>query len=118
MGTWGSGNFDSDHALDYLADVCGPLVGKLTDVVENPELAEADEDGWEEALVAAEILAAVGEHYSSEQLTPQLVTDCRDTILTQWDATIDGLDPDPDYKTERRAVIAATFARLLAVVQS
>lgn len=117
MGTWGSGNFDNDHALDYLAEVCDPLVGKLSEVVENPSLAEADEDGWVECLVAVEILTGLGGRYSSEKLTSQLVTECRDTVLTQWDATIDELDPDPEYKIERRLTIQQSFDKLLAVVQ-
>ncbi|MGI4872671.1 MAG: DUF4259 domain-containing protein [Janthinobacterium lividum] len=117
MGTWGSGNFDNDHALDYLAQVCEPLVEKLTDIVENPSLAEADEDGWIECLVAVEILTLLSKQYTSEKLTPQLITDCRDTVLTEWLASIDDLNPDPDHKAERPVVIKESFDKLLAAVQ-
>jgi len=118
MGTWGSGNFDSDQALDYLAQVCDPLVEKLVAIVENPSLAEADEDGWEECLVAVEILTRLGGHYISEKLTPSLVATCRDVLLTEWLASIDELDPDPDYRAARPAVIRESFDKLLAVVQA
>ena len=117
MGTWGSGNFDNDHALDYLASVCEPLVNKLSDIIENPSLAEADEDGWIECLVAVEILTLLGEHYTSAKLTPQLVTECRDIVLTEWLASIDELDPDPDHKAERPVVIQQSFDKLLAIVE-
>jgi hypothetical protein len=116
MGTWGSDNFSNDHALDYLATICQPLVEKLSAIVENPSLAEADEDGWVECLVAVEVLTLLGKYYSSKSLTPQLVIACRDTLLTEWLATIDDLDPDPDYKAERPIVIKQSFDKLLAVL--
>ncbi|MBO2008305.1 DUF4259 domain-containing protein [Hymenobacter negativus] len=116
MGTWGSGNFDSDKALDYLASVADPLVAQLQAVVDTPSLAEADEDGGTQCLVAAEILIGL-KYYTSPKLTPQLVTDCRDVVLAKWEATIDELDPDEDYKTERRAIMQQTFAQLLTAVQ-
>lgn len=116
MGTWGSSNFDNDHALDYLGTICQPLVEKLWAVVENPSLAEADEDGWVECMVAVEILTLLGRYYTSERLNPQLVTNCRETVLAEWLATIDDLDPDPGYKAERLLVIQQSFDKLLAVV--
>jgi hypothetical protein len=118
MGTWGSANFDNDHALDYLATICQPLVAKLSAVVENPSLAQADEDGWIECLVAVEILTLLGKYYTDKILTNQLVTACRDVVLVEWLATIDDLDPDPDYKAERLVVIQQSFDKLLAVVNS
>ena len=117
MGTWGSGNFDNDKALDYLASVADPLVAQLQAVVDTPSLAEADEDGGIQCLVAAEILTGLSQYYTGPKLTPQLVTDCRDVVLAEWEATIDELDPDEDYKTERRAIMQQTFAQLLTVVQ-
>ena len=116
MGTWGSGNFSNDHALDYLATICQPLVEKLSAIVENPSLAEADEDGWVECMVAVEILTLLAKYYTSEKLTPQLVINCRDALLTEWLATIDDLDPDPAYKVERPIVIKQAFDKLLAAV--
>ena len=117
MGTWGSDNFDSDTALDYLAEVCDPLVDKLLKVVENPSLAEADEDGGVEALVAAELLLLVSARYYNPRLTPRLIAECGAIVLSQWEATIDALGPKPDYKVERRQVIHQTFEHLLAAVQ-
>ena len=117
MGTWGSGNFDNDYALDYLSTVCAPLVDTLAEVVAHPEVAEADENGGIDSLVAAEILTNLCRYYYSERLTPELITNCRDIVLSQWDATIDELDPKPAYKIERRQVMQQTFERLLVAVQ-
>lgn len=118
MGTWGSDNFGNDHALDYLATICQPLVDKLSAIVENPSLAEADEDGWVECMVAVEILTLLGKYYSSASLNTQLVATCRDIVLAEWLATIDDLDPDPDYRAERPLVIKQSFDKLLAVITS
>ncbi|MBD2766876.1 DUF4259 domain-containing protein [Hymenobacter sp. BT664] len=116
MGTWGSGNFDSDDALDYLSDIANPLVEKLMEVVENPELADADEES-NHCMAAVEILTMLSQYYSDTRLNPQFVADCRRTVLTQWDETIDELDPDPDYKVARRQVMEQSFDKLLAVVK-
>ena len=116
MGTWGSGNFDNDHALDYLAQLCDPLVQKLADIVDNPSLAEADEDGWIECLVAVEVLISVSKQYVSEELSPELITACRDTLLAEWLASVDELDPTPDYKTGKQLIIQQSFEKLLAAV--
>jgi len=116
MGTWGSGNFDSDDALDYLSQITNPLVEKLLEVMESPELAEADEES-DKCMVAVEILTLLSQYHCNERLTPQVIADCRHTMLTEWDASIDGLDPDPDYKVARRQVIKESFDKLQAVVQ-
>ncbi|MGI4834896.1 MAG: DUF4259 domain-containing protein [Janthinobacterium lividum] len=105
MGTWGSENFDNDHALDYLTEVRAPLVEKLIAIVENPSLAKADEDGWVECLVAVEMLTSISAQCVSDGLTSELVTACRDTLLTEWLASIDELDPTPDYKAGKQLVI-------------
>jgi hypothetical protein len=118
MGPWGSGNFENDHALNYLATIGKPLVQKLVDIVETPSLAEADEDGWVECLVAVELLTTIGLPRIDERLRPELVEACRDTLLAEWIESIDELDPDPDYRAGKLAVIKQSFAKLLAVVKA
>jgi hypothetical protein len=118
MGTWGSGNFDNDAALDYLASIADPLVAKLQAVVDTPSLAEADEDGATQCLAAAEVLISLSRYYTSPKLTPKLVTNCRDVVLSEWEETIDELKPDEEYKTGRRATMQQTFAQLLTALQS
>ena len=43
MGVWAHGNFDNDTALDWLDDITGQLLDEIAEVMESPELLEADE---------------------------------------------------------------------------
>src|SRR5262249_10079959 len=83
--------------------------------VDDPSLA--DPRGWEsnKILAAAETLAIVCEAISIDPPETKLIERCRDVCLREWDTHIDACDPDPAYKAGRRAVIAATFERLLGV---
>jgi hypothetical protein len=116
MGVWGTGNLDSDGALDNFHDLVSPLVEQLAEVVANPTLAEADElSDWYMATV--EVLSVLSQHFTIPDLTAQLVVSCRDTMLAQWESTIDELDPKPDYKAGRLVVMQQTFEKLLAGVR-
>jgi Domain of unknown function (DUF4259) len=98
MGAWGTGLFENDEALDFAGDVVER--GGLT-LVENvleelldmgDEYVEAPEA--EQALVAAEIVAALAGRPAAEYPDE----------LTEW---LDGLDAVPDsalVDTARRAV--------------
>ena len=116
MGVWGTGNLDSDGALDNFHVLVSPLVEQLSEAVENPALAEADElSDW--YMASVEILSVLSQHYFIHNLTAQLVISCRDIMLAQWEQTIDGLDPEPDYKTGRLVVMQQSFDKLLAGVR-
>jgi hypothetical protein len=115
MGVWGAGNFANDAALDFVANaVVEPMTAQLRKVVENPALADPEEYS-SEVLAAVEILAVICEGINAHPSPSQLVEDCRDVCLRGWDEGIDKLHPKPGFKEERRAVIAATFERLLKV---
>jgi hypothetical protein len=115
MGVWGAGNFSNDAALDFVASaVVKPMTTQLRKVVENLALADPEEHSFE-VLAAVEILAVVCEGINAYPPPSELVEQCRDVCLRGWDQGIDKLDPKPGYKEERRAVIAATFERLLKV---
>ena len=92
------------------------MTAQLRRIVENPGLADPEEPASFEVMAAVELLAVVCEGVRVACPPPsQLVEDCRDLCLRGWDEGIDKLDPKPGYKEERRAVIAATFARLLKI---
>lgn len=115
MGVWGAENFSNDTALDFVATaVVEPMTAHLRKVVENPALAGPEEYSFE-VLAAAEILVVVCEGIDAYPPPSQLVEACRDVCLRGWDEGIDKLDPKPGFKEERRAVIAATFERLLKI---
>jgi hypothetical protein len=100
--------------LRRACDELRPITAQLRKVVENPALADPGEYRFE-VLAAAEVLAVVCEGINAYPPPSELVEQCRDVCLRAWDEGIDKLDPRPRYKEERRAVIAATFERLLKV---
>lgn len=115
MGVWGAGNFTNDAALDFIATaVITPMTDQLRKVIDHPALADPEEYHFE-VLAAVEILAVVCEGVNAYPPPSQLVERCRDVCLQAWDKGIDKLDPRPGFKEERRAVITATFERLLKV---
>jgi hypothetical protein len=113
MGTWEAGNFDNDEALDYVAEIQAPLLHQLEHIIADPHLAEPDEPTSARVMAAAEILAILCEQCNAVPPKPDIVTQCQEAYLPVWDGYIDRLEPDPEYKLERRKVIQATFERLL-----
>ena len=117
MTVHGPDNFDSDRACDFLQiDVLDPLVQRLGYVLANPESAQADDADCDQIVAAVEVLAILAENidYAKPPAT-RFVERFRDAFLREWDAYIDELAPVPGHKEARRAVIVATFARLLAI---
>src|SRR5438045_746484 len=110
MGTWGPGNFENDYAADLLYEVCGPLLKQVEEAMSNPSMLEPDEDA-DLVLANLEIIACLSEHlgrYEHGELQdflypcvlppPATIADWKQRFLQVWDACIDGLDPEPDYK--------------------
>ena len=63
MGTWGSGSFENDAALDWLAEVAAqddlrPAQAVLSHVVRSRSFVDSDDAAA--AIAAAEVVAAVG----------------------------------------------------------
>lgn len=115
MGTWGAGNFDSDTAADHLGDLAGRLVAEVTDaMVGDPVELEPDEYGGVTVPCNLELLLVLHRQgWVGVTLPPaELIRAWQKTFLAVWEATIDGLEPKPAYKDERRAVLNETFERL------
>ena len=125
MGTWGPGNFENDTAADHLLDLCGPLLTEVEEVMEDPSSLAPDEDGAVIVLANLEIIACLSEHlgrYDQSKIgkilypgvlpLPEMVANWKKAYLAVWDGHIDELDPKPDYKKQRREVIAETFDRV------
>ena len=111
MGTWGTGNFENDGALDYV----GRLVGDLTNTITrcfDTDNASLDEDGESELMPSVAIIAILSERCGAAPPKPEVVESWRSKYLAIYDEQIDELEPDPDYKVERRKTIDATFAEL------
>ena len=118
MGTWGPGNLDSDGALDELATRSAELVEQLWTRVQTQESWEADEWEHDALFVDFEFVFALetgGLLNGGALPSPAEVDTVRDRWLAGWDAYIDQLDPKPEFKRDRRAVIRETFARFRSI---
>ncbi|MEO7720119.1 MAG: DUF4259 domain-containing protein [Capsulimonas sp.] len=118
MGTWGAGNFDSDSALDYISSVVDDLEGKIEDLLTDEERSALDEEGEGVLVPSVAILSALHETVQAPTPEPANVARWRTQYLAIYDAQIDGLEPDAEYKVERRQVIQDTFDKLEAQAQA
>ncbi|MGP2439700.1 DUF4259 domain-containing protein [Streptomyces sp. JW3] len=114
MGTWGSGNFESDTALDHLSMVVDRLVTEVTDAMTGDPVALEPDEYWGVAvpcdLELLHTLARAG--HTTGLPDPETIEDWKETFMAVWEATIDGLEPSPAYKEERRSVLNRTFDQL------
>ena len=114
MGTWAAGNFDLDGALDYV----GGLIDQLTNTINacfEDDNADLDEGGESELMPSVAIIKLLSEHCGAAPPKPDVVTEWKSQYLEIFDEQIDDLDPAAGYKSERRKMIASTFADLLKV---
>jgi Domain of unknown function (DUF4259) len=125
MGTWGSGNFESDTALDHFGTITTPLLEQIRKAFKKKELLEPDEYASEAVLCNMDILLAIA-YGLGNQAAPfhishfpkvNQVQSWQKTYLEVWDGYIDKLDPDEDYKTERRETIIKTLERFTALAK-
>jgi hypothetical protein len=114
MGIWGHGNFQNDAALDYVDELVDQLVKRIESCFEGTNL-DPDELGEAELIPSVHILAWLCQETGTVPPEADTVEGWKTRYLNNWDATIDGLDPDPDYKVQRRQTIAETFDRLIAL---
>ena len=125
MGTWGPGNFENDYAADHLYAVCGPLLKEIEEAMKDPSSLEPDELYGPLVPANLEIIACLSEHlerYKQGDLQdflypcvlppPETVAEWKRQYMEIWDACINGLNPDPEYKQQRREVLVSTFDRL------
>ena len=112
MGSWGSGNFDSDGAANYLVTVINRLRAEVDEVLTDADRSSVDEDGEAVVVPTVQIISVLVEHCQAAPPEPAVVSVWRDKYLAIYDAQIDGMDPVPGYKEERRQVIVETFAKL------
>ena len=112
MGTWGEGNFSNDGALDYLATLIQKLVTRIENQLASDYGADLDKGGESELMPSVEIISVLCEHCGAVPLRESIIKGWRQRYLNVYDAQIDALDPDPEFKVKRRQVIDATFRKL------
>lgn len=120
MGTWGSGNFDSDTAADHLSDLTARLVQEVEQAMAgDPAELEADEYWGVAVPCNLELLHLLATRNWVGVTLPGAATveSWKATYLAAWDASIDGLEPVAGFKEQRRAVLERTFDRLTAAIR-
>ncbi|MEU9317505.1 DUF4259 domain-containing protein [Streptomyces sp. NPDC048295] len=120
MGTWGSGNFDSDTAADHLSDVTGRLVSEIEEAMAgDPVGLEPDEYDGVTVPCNVELLCLMAEqhHVGARVPEPAVAEGWKKTFMDVWERTIDGLEPAQGYKEDRRAELIRTFDRLVALAK-
>lgn len=133
MGSFGTGNFENDAALDARQDVINHITGAIQEWLEGDSFYVEDVDsvmGYVATLVAIleNTRAAAAAEGESDTLLVFLqgmtagggppkedVLAWQEQVISTYDDEIDDLAPDEAYKVERRQVIVDTFARLLAL---
>ena len=115
MGTWGSGNFESDTALDHLSIIVDRLVTEVAEAVAGDPVAIEPDEYWGVAvpcnLELLHVLAQAG--YAANSLPEAgVVKEWKKTFMAVWERAIDGLEPSPGFKDERRSVLNRTFDHL------
>ncbi|GAA2377287.1 DUF4259 domain-containing protein [Dactylosporangium salmoneum] len=121
MGTWGSGNFDSDTAADHLSILSARLVREVADAMAgDPVELEADEYWGVAVPCNLEVLCLLaGQPWAGVTLPDAGTVEAwKATYLAVWDASIDGLEPTPEHKAQRRAVLERTFDRLAEAIRA
>ncbi|MFD9066210.1 DUF4259 domain-containing protein [Kitasatospora purpeofusca] len=117
MGTWGSGNFESDTALDHLSAVVGRLVEEVAEAMAGDPVGLEPDEYWGVAvpcqLELLHVLARSG-HAGGELPAAEVVEGWKETFMAVWERSIDGLEPKPEYKKQRREVLIRTFDQLAA----
>ncbi|MEE1747385.1 MULTISPECIES: DUF4259 domain-containing protein [unclassified Streptomyces] len=120
MGTWGSGNFDSDTAADHLSGITGRLLSEIEEAMAgDPVVLEPDEYDGVAVPCNIELLALIAEqgHVGVTMPEPAVVEGWKKTFMDVWERTIDGLEPKQEYKEDRRAELIRTFDRLAALAE-
>ncbi|MGW1406501.1 DUF4259 domain-containing protein [Streptomyces sp. NPDC002403] len=120
MGTWGSGNFDSDTAADHLSGVTGRLVSEIEEAMAgDPVGLEPDEYDGVTVPCNIELLCLIAEqnHVGASVPEPAVAEGWKKTFMDVWERTIDGLEPERGYKKDRRVELIRTFDRLVVLAK-
>lgn len=115
MGTWGSGNFDGDTAADHLSMLTARLVSEVAEAMSGDPVEIEPDEYWGVAvpcnLELLHLIARQG-YVGAELPEPEVIAGWKTRFLAVWDESIDGLEPVPGFKEQRRAVLEQTFDQL------
>ena len=116
MGTWGTGNLESDGAQDTLADICDQLWARIIELFNHPRSHEYDDEEIDELFVRIEMIFALSDRGMITS-SPD-VAELRQHFapyLKKWTDYQNGSGNDP--WPERCKVIEDTFNRLAQIAE-
>lgn len=110
MGTWDTGIFDNDEALDYVCELMDNLAGNINEFfeTEDPELGE----GEGKVVPSVAIIQLLSEHCGAAPPKTEQIEAWRKRYLHIYDEQIDGFEPEAAFKSARRETIARAFRNL------
>lgn len=114
MGTWGPGNLENDYAGDELGDRTHKLVESLLERARNKLSCDQGEYEHTALIVDFEMVFALDAKrllYCNNLPAVEDIEQLKHEFIREWDVHIEGYDPKPEYKKERRKVILRTFNR-------
>jgi hypothetical protein len=118
MDHWPTGNFDTEGAQEYVAELIEELVDIIEEVLDDDERFRLDDDAECLLMPSIELIALLCERYGASPPKVKKIERWRKKYLKMYDKQIDDLEPPPGYKEGRRQVIVKTFAWLEAISQS
>lgn len=121
MGTWGEGNFENDSAMDFIDEEIDRHVAAIEAIFADSGRFCLDEDAEGELMPRVAILTFLcgecGGVFNPASGKAPDISAWKTRYLEMYDDQIDGMEPGGDFKSQRRAVIAATFDRLIKLHQ-
>jgi hypothetical protein len=114
MGTWGSGNFDSDSACDYLDSIKFQLIKKIEDCLAGIDDEDFTDDCENEIMASVDILSLLTEQYYGHhpRVEAQVVRAWKSQFLSLYDQDNEDDELALEYYRQRREVIEDTFNKL------
>ncbi|MFF2660017.1 DUF4259 domain-containing protein [Kitasatospora sp. NPDC058032] len=119
MGTWGSGNFESDTALDHLSLVIDRLVDEVAQAMAGDPVELEPDEYWGVAVPCnLELLFSLARagHGAGDLPEARVIMQWKTTFMAVWERSIDGLEPSPGFKEARRSVLNRTFDQLAEAI--
>jgi hypothetical protein len=116
MGTWASGPFCNDAALDYVGELIDHIMGAVDEFMESPEIDET----FDAAFAAIALLNEIMKATPSRPWRDGAVLDgapIRTAMLRCFDEQIDGLEPKPQFKRAQRKALVANLNRFVAFLR-
>jgi len=113
MGTWGPNNFENDGAMDFAGYLIDQWAKSITDMLADIDPVGLDDGGEEELMPMVHLIYLTAKETGACPPEPDTILSWKNDYLKIYDDEIDGLDPDPEFKVERRRVIESTFDDLL-----